>query len=65
MLEKNGLSVPAKMSYGIVWNQEWFLWIDLLFYLITLSKESTCLVSALYNALMEMAEYVKNKELRK
>lgn len=65
MLGKNGLSVPAKISYGIDWSQEWFLWIDLLFYLITFSIKSTYLVSTLYNALMEMAEYVKNKELRK
>lgn len=35
------------------------------FYLITFSTKFTHSVSTLYKALMEMAEYVKDKELRK
>lgn len=54
-----------KMSYGIVWKQEWFPWTDLFFYLITFSTESIHLASILFKALMKMDEYVKNKELRK
>lgn len=36
----------------------------LTFYLTTFSIKSTHLVSTIYKTLMEMAEYVKDKELR-
>lgn len=62
VLGKNDLSVPTKMFYGVVWDQEWVPWIN---FLVIFSIKSTCSVFTLCETLMEMAEYVKNKKLRK